>query len=164
MGAMRGAPDTSRVGLVRHLMRRIAVSESGCWEWQSTRVGRYGTCCFGGTTGLAHRAAYTAFEGDIPDGWVIDHLCRNPLCVNPQHLQAVPQAVNIRRGRGPALTRERSRKSCCVHGHALTPDNVYEYPRGGYILWCCRACRNASHQRRRRARRGEQETINASQA
>ena len=37
-------------------------------------------------------------DGSIGDGLVIDHLCRNPRCVNPDHLEPVTTAVNTLRG------------------------------------------------------------------
>lgn len=77
-----------------------------CWEWQAARNGSgYGQFAIETKrpkTGwrknsLAHRAAYELEVGPIPDGFHIDHLCRNRLCVNPAHLEAVPQRVNSRR-------------------------------------------------------------------
>lgn len=53
---------------------------------------------------LAHRIAYERVYGPIPDGKVIDHTCGQRACVNPEHLEPVSQAVNIRRGRGTKLT------------------------------------------------------------
>jgi hypothetical protein len=47
----------------------------------------------------AHRFAYLEFVGPIPDGLVLDHLCRNKKCVNPDHLEPVTNAENLRRGR-----------------------------------------------------------------
>lgn len=47
---------------------------------------------------LAHRVSYEAFNGPIPEGMVIDHLCQVTSCVNPDHLEAVTQKTNIQRG------------------------------------------------------------------
>ena len=59
-----------------------------------------------GTTCGAHRAVYEVFYGPIPNGLVIDHLCRVRCCVNPAHLEAITQADNLRRGH---LARRRTR-------------------------------------------------------
>ena len=45
---------------------------------------------------LSHRVTYTICYGPIPFGMVIDHMCRNPRCINPRHLQAVTQRENTR--------------------------------------------------------------------
>lgn len=45
----------------------------------------------------AHRYAYEAIVGSIPDGLTLDHLCRTPACVNPDHLEPVTKAENTRR-------------------------------------------------------------------
>src|SRR5262247_3954687 len=49
---------------------------------------------------LAHRVAYELTRGPIPVGLQLDHLCRVRSCINPQHLEAVPQRVNLLRGIG----------------------------------------------------------------
>ena len=54
--------------------------------------------------GLAHRWMYERAVGPIPAGYVIDHLCCNPSCVNPAHLEVVTQAENVHRGRATKLT------------------------------------------------------------
>jgi hypothetical protein len=46
----------------------------------------------------AHRAVYLELVGAIPGDHDVDHLCRNKRCVNPDHLEAVPRAENLRRG------------------------------------------------------------------
>lgn len=72
---------------------------------------------------MAHRHAYEQVFGPIPNGLVIDHLCRNGLCVNPEHLEAVTDKVNILRGMGiPAVN---SRKTHCKNGHELIPENCW---------------------------------------
>lgn len=79
--------------------------ETGCWIWQRSKSPQgYGRRSVPGRKGPApaHRVAYEQAKGPIPDGLVIDHLCRNPSCVNPNHLEVVTCAENTRRGR-PAL-------------------------------------------------------------
>lgn len=50
-----------------------------------------------GRTLKSHRVTYEYHRGLIPDGMVIDHLCRVKACVNPDHLEAVSQSENCRR-------------------------------------------------------------------
>ena len=85
---------------------QVAKSD-GCWQWTGTRnEAGYGQIGVEGRTMYAHRFAYEAFVGPIPDGLVVDHLCGDPSCVNPQHLEVVPQATNVRRGGLARLTPE----------------------------------------------------------
>ena len=69
-----------------------------CWVWTASvnNVG-YGQLKDGPRTAKAHRLSYEWCVGPIPDGLVIDHLCRVRRCVNPDHLQPVPQMVNSQR-------------------------------------------------------------------
>lgn len=79
----------------------------GCWEWQGAKgpLG-YGNMSWGGRIVAAHRVSYALHVGAIPDGMVIDHLCRNPKCVNPYHLEPVSHTINIQRGDAAKLSRE----------------------------------------------------------
>lgn len=61
-----------------------------------------------GKLGPAHRFAYVAARGPIQEGFVLDHLCRVPGCVNPDHLEPVTQAVNVRRAITTKLTEEKA--------------------------------------------------------
>ncbi len=76
----------------------IKVSESGCWEWQRSRLPKgYGCISIGGgKRGYAHRESYKAFKGDIPDGMLIMHTCDNPCCCNPEHLEVGTQFDNMK--------------------------------------------------------------------
>lgn len=77
-----------------------------CWIWTGTLRGRgrgYGRFCEG-VNKLAHRVSYEHFIGPIPRGMEIDHLCRQTLCVNPRHLEAVAHRKNVQRGLVPGNT------------------------------------------------------------
>jgi hypothetical protein len=76
-----------------------------CWLWtRGTNGVGYGTTYWRSKTMSAHVVLYTMYKGEIPDGCELDHLCRNRLCVNPEHLEAVPRRVNLRRGKSTKLT------------------------------------------------------------
>ena len=76
------------------------VDKSGdCWLWTAATNSRgYGVTWSDGALGLAHRRSYTDAKGPIPDGMELDHLCRTPVCVNPDHLEPVSHRVNVARG------------------------------------------------------------------
>lgn len=83
---------------------------------------------------LAHRITYEALRGKIPDGLVIDHLCRNPPCVNPDHLEPVTQRENFLRGLHS--TAQSVRTNTCKRGHSLKDAWVSKGKRR------CRQCGN----------------------
>jgi hypothetical protein len=115
-----------------------------CWEWTGGRSSEgYGN--FRSATRpnhLVHRWAYERWVGPIPDGLHLDHLCRNPPCVNPRHLEAVTVQVNI--VRGISLAAVNSRKTHCKRGHELTPDNTRLTRKGGRE---CLMCKRTKDQR-----------------
>lgn len=98
--------------------------ETGCIEWMGALSLGYGSIGVGGHgSTVAGRIAYTWTYGPIPEGLQLDHLCRNRACVNPEHLEAVTQQENIRRGE-MGRGRPRPRKTRCKRGHAFTPENT----------------------------------------
>ena len=111
---------------VERFWNNVEVPEqpSCCWEW-TARLSKWG---YGNVTigkhgdFAAHRVAYTLLIGPIPNDLEIDHLCRNRRCVNPDHHEIVTHRENSLRGYGP--TAINFRKTHCIHGHELTPDNV----------------------------------------
>lgn len=91
---------------------RLGAKPGDCWDWigrVSEKTG-YGKKQWHGRTLLAHRWVWQMFFGDIPDGMVINHLCRNRKCVNPEHLEVTTQAGNCRAGAGTKLTAEQVRE------------------------------------------------------
>ena len=87
---------------IERFIPKILFAESGCWLWQAAH-GQNGYPIFrrsvNGSLILAHRYAYRYWNGPIPTGYEIDHLCFVPACVNPDHLEAVPPKVNKARRR-----------------------------------------------------------------
>lgn len=70
-----------------------------CWLWLGARGGggRYGTISIAGHMRPAHRIAFESVHGLVPTASELDHLCREPLCVRPSHLEVVSHAENMRR-------------------------------------------------------------------
>lgn len=87
----------------------IPEPNSGCWLWLGAHSSNdYGTVRDrSGKVSNAHRVVYVEEVGAIPDGLVLDHTCRNPACVNPDHLESVSFAENLRRDRGAEVSRKR---------------------------------------------------------
>lgn len=91
-----------------------------CWIWLAADNGLgYGMFRHEGRYHLAYRFAYERLVGPIPKGLVIDHLCRNPACVRPEHLEPVTQRVNTLRGNAPSA--RQARQTHCKRGHELDP-------------------------------------------
>jgi hypothetical protein len=114
-------------------------------------MGPYGLFKLDGRLRMAHRVAYEDIIGPIAPGLVVDHLCRNPACVNPFHLEPVTRQVNARRGNGPRLAAARHRaRTHCKHGHAVTPENIYVQSNGKRYCRPCRARLKREWRRRKR--------------
>lgn len=92
-----------------------------CWEWQGGRTpAGYGQMGMNHRMHPAHRLAWEWTYGPIPDGLHIDHLCRNPPCVNPAHLEPVTVLENQLRGRA-----DRGLLDACPNGHLYAETGVY---------------------------------------
>jgi hypothetical protein len=126
----------------------------GCWLWAasddgSRGYGRFGPSPYG--TRQAHRVAYELFCEPIPAGLEIDHKCRVPACVNPDHLEPVTREENMRRAPksglklGGKANGERLKNAThCKRGH--------EYAKHGGVSWIggryckkCHSIRQASY-------------------
>ena len=89
---------------------------NNCWKWVGRQyVTGYGRYWQNQISYLAHRVSYELYKGNLEKNKVIDHLCRNKLCVNPDHLEQVTISENVMRGEG--ITAKKSRSSSCPNGH-----------------------------------------------
>ncbi len=111
---------------------------NGCWTWTAATNGHYGSFWSGYPDDkklLAHKFSWERFYGTVPYGLMVDHTCRNKLCVNPKHLQLVTPW-----GSQHFSTDEtNAAKTHCKHGHSLM-DARLVHCADGYIRRVCRVC------------------------
>lgn len=114
--------------------------EGGCHIWKASTNGKrgYGKMIVNGKLELAHRISYRLFRGEIKEGLVIDHLCENVKCVNPEHLQATTQKTNATRSKGAGA--DNIKKTQCCHGHTYTQETTVLVKSGGVTRRKCRIC------------------------
>lgn len=127
-------------------------AEGICWEWTGTPdawgYGKFKIKKDGKfKPAFAHRCAWEFLVGPIPEHLSVDHLCRNRLCVNPDHMELVPIGVNVSRG-FPAWKLQMQRTEC-ERGHLYTESST-RWWRGKRI---CRTCDAANARRRRYMRK-----------
>lgn len=95
-----------------------------CIVWLGATSGKdgYGRFHLGQSMVGAHQWAFEQVNGPIPGGLQLDHLCRNRICVNPAHLQAVSHLENCKRGLGYGIIN--GLKPTCKYGHPYTKENI----------------------------------------
>ena len=143
LALIAGLRELALESAVRRLRDGLILTPNGCREWVGSRhADGYGMMFVGSRSDksrrcvLTHRLVYELEKGPIPDGLELDHLCRNRLCANTQHLEAVTPGENIRRGNGRAGVN--ARKTECIHGHPFDATNTYVGPDGKRA---CRICK-----------------------
>ncbi len=122
-------------------------TDAECWRWlASLNKAGYGQFNIDNKMKRSHRVTYELLRGPIPEGLVLDHLCRNRWCVNPWHMEAITNVENVRRG-AHFWDPEK-----CPRGHEYTDENTASDRHGYRVCLTCR--RMLARERYRRNRTG----------
>jgi hypothetical protein len=125
----------------------IPEPNSGCWIWTGF-IYPNGYANFNakrGRGGYAHRASFEWYKYILPSGAVLDHLCRNRCCINPDHLEIVTHKENQHRSPIANATKE-----YCPKGHLYDEVNTCVYFKNGKFR--SRICRTCAREKAREIR------------
>lgn len=123
-----------------------------CWNWIGGQNGNgYGQFQVEHRKVYVHRWAYERFVGPIPEGYQIDHLCRNRGCCNPAHLEPVTQRENQLRGQ--TLAALNSAKTHCPAGHELSGENLEPRNLPNRVCRACRRHRDRAYYQREKSKK-----------
>lgn len=124
----------------KHFWERVNKTDT-CWLWTGPQQGLgYGQASLNRKPTLVHRMSWKLINGPIPEGLVLDHLCRVRHCVNPEHMEPVTMRENILRGVGRGAIN--AKKTHCKRGHPLRGYNVvYTIIKKRRIGRHCRECK-----------------------
>ena len=126
-----------------------------CWLWNAGLTSRgYGTFSTGTSkSSLAHRYSFFLANGFYPP--VVMHSCDTPRCVNPQHLKAGTQALNVADCVAKGRTHGLIRGTHCHRGHEYTPENTYLRSRDNSRE--CRTCQKLANEKNKNKKRASKE-------
>lgn len=131
---MKGRPNGKGRPLAERFWEKVQKADGdACWLWTgSSRHQKYPYGCIwaNGKAQWAHRVAWELERGPIPDGMQIDHICKNPQCVRPDHLRLVTPRQNWVDYSDSPIARN-AMKTHCKFGHPLTPENIAVKKRTG---------------------------------
>lgn len=109
---------------------------TNCWNWKKAKdKSGYGQTGLKGKSYKAHRVFYSVFKGDIEKGMVIDHICKNTSCVNPDHLRSVTSAENVLNNSNSIQAINKLKKAC-KNGHPYTKESTSTTNGGRYCKIC----------------------------
>jgi hypothetical protein len=139
--------------LLHYIFHKVVVKDAGyktpCWL-RNADPKRYTILRLNGHNHLAHRVTYALFVQVPKTENHCDHLCRNPACCNPSHLEEVTPRENYMRGTSPMA--ENNKRTHCVNGHLLEGENVRIYTRKGteQTRRSCKTCWGDRYQAKKR--------------
>lgn len=141
----RGSP-------VARILARVKVSDGGCWECGYAKdTSGYPQVSVASKMLLTHRVVFEAVKGPIAPSLQIDHLCRNRICCNPDHLEAVTSRENTMRG--DTIPARNAAATACPHGHPRTPENTFPSDSKPGRQKRCRTCHNIRNRARKQRQR-----------
>lgn len=90
-------PNMNEEELIKWFYQQKRVTDSGCWEWTKCITGGYGRVSIFGRRILVHRYSLEVYlNRPIPRHLEVRHMCHNPICYNPEHLQEGTHYQNMR--------------------------------------------------------------------
>lgn len=114
-----------------------------CWIWKGAQLKGYAIVRRGGKALRVHRLVWSALYGEIPITRELDHVCRNKLCLNPDHLESVSHKENVLRGTSPSALNAKKTHAPCGHSY-IEQDGLRRY---------CKPCRQQWHREYYRKKR-----------
>lgn len=142
MGMTPRMPDMNRL---RTMFWKRVIKSDGCWVWAgSLNWYGYGNLYHFGVNYRAHRLSLIFAGVSVPTHLVVDHICRKPSCVNPQHLRVVDHRTNALEN-STSIAAQNKTKTHCVNGHEFSSKNTVERIRNGRRSRVCLQCRNENN-------------------
>lgn len=118
-------------------------NETGCWIF-SGAIDKDGyRICHDKKPYKSHRYSFELFNGPLSEYMVIDHMCRNRACCNPDHLRDVTPTVNAKENRINMLI------DYCKKGHKLTEENKSKHKGNGGFVTVCKECNRIKNKKAR---------------
>ena len=106
---------------------------NGCIVWLGAKTtAGYGQVILNKKQKYLHRLSFEIYKGEIPKDFVVDHVCNNPSCFNPEHLRLLTSGENVSRGTN------KFKDTHCKNGHEYVKSNIFICPKG---YRKCRKCR-----------------------